>query len=268
MAGPAEGSQPGQMNRSPGWSVPASSPPCPWCHIGVSDLRATLHELLVQGSGVPLRPERLAVPGALAALPARRGCCRMLREHHAEPGADRLKPTPVSLGAILRPAVRGGLHHDNGLYDRYVQHSPSMRTPIQPHLSRAGSSTMFGNKQEKADQDAVARIEADRLLALPVPDFAAEVMRAFGPGGVPTTGGRRVGTLQIAVWLMKPFPRGSTHLKVLLDPIREGLQALENAGLVLRRHLGQGSSEYVATRVGESALADGSVRQHLGGPVS
>jgi hypothetical protein len=127
---------------------------------------------------------------------------------------------------------------------------------------------MFGNKQEKADQDAVARIEADRLLALPVPDFAAEVMRAFGPGGVPTTGGRRVGTLQIAVWLMKPFPRGSTHLKVLLDPIREGLQALENAGLVLRRHLGQGSSEYVATRVGESALADGSVRQHLGGPVS
>ncbi|HSZ99088.1 MAG TPA: hypothetical protein VK802_01830 [Streptosporangiaceae bacterium] len=127
---------------------------------------------------------------------------------------------------------------------------------------------MFGNKQEKADQDAVARIEADRLLALPVPDFAAEVMRAFGPGGVPTTGGRRVGTLQIAVWLMKPFPRGSTHLKVLLDPIREGLQALENAGLVLKRHLGQGSSEYAATRVGESALADGSVRQHLGGPVS
>ena len=59
-----------------------------------------------------------------------------------------------------------------------------------PHLSRAGLSKMFGNKQEKADQDAVARIEADRLLALPVPDFAAEVMRAFGPGGVPTTGGR------------------------------------------------------------------------------
>ncbi len=127
---------------------------------------------------------------------------------------------------------------------------------------------MFGNKQENADQDAVARIEADRLLALPVPDFAAEVMRAFGPGGVPTTGGRRVGTLQIAVWLMKPFPRGSTHLKVLLDPIGRPCKRWRTQAWFSRRHLGQGSSEYAATRVGESALADGSVRQHLGGPVS
>jgi hypothetical protein len=125
---------------------------------------------------------------------------------------------------------------------------------------------MFGNKQEKADQDAAALVEAERLLGLPVPDLAAEIMRAFGPGGVPTTGGRRIGLLPIAAWLMRPFPRGSSHIKVLLDPVREGLQALLNAGLIIRRGLGQSSSDYVATRLGESALADGTVRQHLGGP--
>jgi hypothetical protein len=52
----------------------------------------------------------------------------------------------------------------------------------------------------------------------------------------------------------------------LLDPIREGLQALEHAELVQRISLGQGSSHVVATRFGETALAEGTVRQYLNRP--
>jgi|ERR1022692_1373699 hypothetical protein len=125
---------------------------------------------------------------------------------------------------------------------------------------------MFGNKQEKAAQDAAARAEADRLVALPVAELAAAIMPVFGPNGAPTTGGRRIGALQVANWLMSSQPRGASHLKELLGPVREGVQALENAGLVMRTPLGEGSFSLNATRTGEAALADGSVRQHLGLP--
>lgn len=108
------------------------------------------------------------------------------------------------------------------------------------------------------------RPEADRLIALPVAELGAAIIGAFGPGGLPTTGGRRIGVLGIANWLMKPVPRGASHLQRLLNPVREGVQALENAGLVMRHHEGEGASSLTVTRTGESALAEGSVRQHLG----
>jgi len=46
----------------------------------------------------------------------------------------------------------------------------------------------------------------------------------------------------------------------------EALQALEQAGLVTRRSFGSRgqASTYHATRLGETALAEGSVRRHLG----
>ena len=125
---------------------------------------------------------------------------------------------------------------------------------------------MFGSKQQKAAQDAAARAEVARLTSLSAPDLAAEIMKGFGPGGVPTTGGRRISPLSIASWLMKPFPRGGIQVKDLLGPVKEGVQALENAGLVLREPLGEGAYCLAATRLGETALAGGSVREHLAGP--
>jgi hypothetical protein len=42
---------------------------------------------------------------------------------------------------------------------------------------------VFGNRGEKAAREEAAGAEAQRLMALPVADFAAELMRAFGAGG-------------------------------------------------------------------------------------
>lgn len=52
----------------------------------------------------------------------------------------------------------------------------------------------------------------------------------------------------------------------MLPPVQEGLQALEHAELIRRVRLGEGSSHVVATRLGETALAEGTVRQYLNRP--
>ena len=127
---------------------------------------------------------------------------------------------------------------------------------------------MFSKRDERAAHSAAARESADRLLSLPVADLAAEIMSAFGPNGVSTKYGQRIGALQVANWLLKQYPRGTGQLKELLNPVREGLQALEHAELILRRPLGDGNFEWQVTRLGESALADGSVSQHLVRPAA
>jgi hypothetical protein len=75
-------------------------------------------------------------------------------------------------------------------------------------------------------------------------------MPVFGPGGASTKMGQRIGTLQIANWLLSSGPRGTGQPRQLLDPVREGVQALENAGLVHRTELGGGSSYLQATGLG------------------
>ena len=99
---------------------------------------------------------------------------------------------------------------------------------------------MFGKKNERAARGAAAREAADSLLSLPVAALAAEIMPAFGPDGVSTKYGQRIGALQVANWLLKQYPRGTGQLKELLNPVREALQALEHAELILRRPLGGG----------------------------
>jgi hypothetical protein len=123
---------------------------------------------------------------------------------------------------------------------------------------------LFGNKEKKAAEDQAARAEVDRLLALPVPKLAEEIMPAFGPGGARP--GREVGLLQVGNWLLRDHRRGVKYMKELLQPIREAVQALEHAELVLR--LGHGSGENArlkATRLGEQALAEEDVAKYLKG---
>jgi hypothetical protein len=45
-----------------------------------------------------------------------------------------------------------------------------------PAWESQATVAMFGNKEEKAAQAAAAQAKADRLLALPVADLAAEIM--------------------------------------------------------------------------------------------
>jgi hypothetical protein len=124
---------------------------------------------------------------------------------------------------------------------------------------------LFGNREEKAAKEGAAQEELDRLIALPMPELGAEIMRAFGPNGLQTKSGHRQGPVEITKWLMSDFSRKTKYTQSLLRPVMEGLQTLENAGLVQSRGFGDegAASTYHATRAGEEALADGSVAQRL-----
>jgi hypothetical protein len=124
-------------------------------------------------------------------------------------------------------------------------------------------SPLFGNREEKAARAAAGNAEVERLVALPVPDLAAEIMPAFGPDGPKGHGPNHgINRLQVVIYLMRSFTGADKAGTRLQEPIREGIQALENAGLAVETRTQHGTW-YNATRQGESALADGTVRQHL-----
>jgi hypothetical protein len=122
---------------------------------------------------------------------------------------------------------------------------------------------LFGNSEEKAAQDQAAQAEAERLQSLPAAQLAEVLMPAFGPEGPKPDS--YLNQLQVASWLMSSYPRGSKYLKDLREPIMEGLQDLENAGLIVGRSRGGAASLLKATRLGEQALAEGRVADYLKG---
>jgi hypothetical protein len=69
----------------------------------------------------------------------------------------------------------------------------------------------------------------------------------------------------VAPWLMSSYSSRTKFTQPLLRPVMEGLQALDNAGLVESRGFGDkgAASTYHATTTGEEALANGSVAQRL-----
>ena len=119
---------------------------------------------------------------------------------------------------------------------------------------------LFGNKEKREAEGAAAQAESDRLGGLSAKELAVEVMPAFGAEG-PGKDGKEIGTLQVGIFLMRDRPRGSAYLKPLVDPIRESLQVLENAGLIVEKVRGIGGAMVSATRAGEEALGDGSYKQ-------
>lgn len=122
---------------------------------------------------------------------------------------------------------------------------------------------LFGNKEEKRAEDAAAEAEADRLAALPVADLAAVILPAFGPDGPGRGGDKEIGALQVGMYLMRDFPRGNQFIKQLLEQLKEGIQALENAGLVKRTVQSIGGSSVSATRLGLQAIKEDSARKYL-----
>jgi len=122
---------------------------------------------------------------------------------------------------------------------------------------------LFGNKEEKVAQDQAAKAEADRLQALSATQLAEEVMPAFGPEGARP--GNEINILQVMSWLMSSYPRGTKYLTQLRDPTWEAIQALENAGLVIRMGSGGQGGRLKATSLGETALAEGTVAENLKG---
>jgi hypothetical protein len=101
---------------------------------------------------------------------------------------------------------------------------------------------------------------------LPVADLAAELMPAFGPDGAKSPGrgsGQMLNILQVMNWTMSSYPRSASYPRELEKPVREGLQALEQAGRIEKRVMQRGGQRMGPTRLGEEALASSSVREHL-----
>jgi hypothetical protein len=127
-------------------------------------------------------------------------------------------------------------------------------------------SPLFKKSEAKQAEEEAAKAEADRLGALPPAELAVELMPVFGPDG-PTrrgpTGG--INIVQVLSGFMSKTPHGTRYLRQLDAPVREGLQVLEHAELILRTTR-QETTWYKATRLGETALAEGTVQQHIQTP--
>ncbi len=123
-------------------------------------------------------------------------------------------------------------------------------------------SPLFGNKEEKRAQDAAAEAEVQRLIGLPVEDLAAEILPAFGPDG-PGKGEKSINILQIASFMVRDFPRGASHIRPLLEPLREGVQRLEHCELVRTQVQSGAGGRTTITRRGLDAIASGNPRQYI-----
>jgi hypothetical protein len=123
---------------------------------------------------------------------------------------------------------------------------------------------LFGGGAEKAAQQAAAQAEFERLCTIPRSALAAEVLGVFAPGQPGSKNpGRGLNILQIMMWLMASQPRGTSFLSQLEMPVREALQLLENASLVLIIGNRTAGAHLVATALGLQALAEGTVAQLL-----
>ena len=124
---------------------------------------------------------------------------------------------------------------------------------------------VFGDKAEKQAKAAAAEAESERLSALPVHELAVEVMPAFGPNGINAKAGHRQGPFEVVSWLVPDLP--VKYRSTVLGPVIEALGVLEHANLVTLRSFGKegGASTYRASRLGEAALAEGTVREQLSG---
>jgi hypothetical protein len=128
-------------------------------------------------------------------------------------------------------------------------------------------SPLFRKGEDKAEQEAAGNAAVERLVALSETDLAAEIMPVFGADGPRGSGG--LNAVQIAQWLVSPYPRHPS-LKPLIAPIQRASETLAKRGLVEQRMsgIGTGSSSTKATPLGQQALADQAVRQYLEAPTS
>jgi hypothetical protein len=122
--------------------------------------------------------------------------------------------------------------------------------------------SLFGNSEEKAAEQAAAKAEAERLVALPLAELAPEVLPAYGPDGAKP--GDTINILQVMSWMMRDYPGGTKQLKELQGPVREAIGALEHADLLVEVGRRGAGSQLKLSRLGEQALAEGKVAEHLG----
>ena len=124
-------------------------------------------------------------------------------------------------------------------------------------------SPLFHRSEEKAARKAAAKQEIERLRALSVFDLAAAVLPGLGPDG--PARGASVWPQQLCEYLLKHCPgaRWSDTLD-LLAAVNRALDLLEDGHLVQPISV-QRTPRWQITPLGERALAEGDVRERLGG---
>src|ERR1700733_11843392 len=127
-------------------------------------------------------------------------------------------------------------------------------------------SPLFHQSEEKIAQEAAGEGEFERLIGLSPAGLGVELMPAFGPDGPRGHGPNGgINILQALFWLNEAhFPSGISYIRQLQEPVREAIQALDHAGLVMTS-AGREGSWTAATRLGLASLADGTLSQRVGG---
>jgi hypothetical protein len=124
-------------------------------------------------------------------------------------------------------------------------------------------SPLFRRSEEKAARKAAARVEIDRLRKVPVDDLAADLLLPLGPDG--PTHGTSIRVQQLCEYLLRDFPgAGRMDTLDLLAPVTKALDRLDDVGLVAPISV-QRTPVWRITPLGESAIAEGDVRDRLRG---
>jgi hypothetical protein len=122
-------------------------------------------------------------------------------------------------------------------------------------------SPLFRRNEEKAARKAAARVEIDRLRAVPVPDLAADVLVGLGPDG--PTHGTSIRVQQLCQYLLRDFPgAGQMDTLDLSAPVNRALDMLDDAGLASPISV-QRTPVWRITPLGEETLTEGNVRERL-----
>lgn len=125
-------------------------------------------------------------------------------------------------------------------------------------------SPLFRRSEERAARKAAARDEIARVRALNVDELAVQVLSGLGPDG--PTNGTSTRVQQLCQFLLRDYP-GAGQLDTLdLRPaVHRALDMLEHAGFASPISI-QREPVWRITPLGESVLAEGTVRQRLTGP--
>jgi hypothetical protein len=122
-------------------------------------------------------------------------------------------------------------------------------------------SPLFRRSEEKVARKAAAKVEIERLRALSVDDLAADVLPGLGPDG--PTHGTSVRAQQLCEYLLRDYPgAGQMATLDLMAAVNRALDTLEDARLVSPISV-QRTPIWRITPLGESTLADGTVRERL-----
>ncbi len=106
----------------------------------------------------------------------------------------------------------------------------------------------------------------DWINTVPPAELAAELMAAFGPGGMRR--GDAVSADALGDWLFRDYPKRTGFIaapRPVSGPISEAVQLLEHSELVYLRLIINDSPRWSITRLGTSTLSAGkdAIRQRI-----